>query len=792
MSISPRTLRPSSAFTPKSISGLALWLDASSTGDLYTTDAGPVTAVSSPTEISGCVGWWDASDLSSMRQNSDGTTAVTSLDDPVGYWADKSGGGRHARQATSQRRPAVKLADRNGLAGLNFDGSDDFFQCDSGGAFLAKFAIAVMRRTATPPLYASVFCMRNASSAAGFTNSAQAFFFSQTSGGGYLGYMHGLDRDGGVIRRNGLGLPITNSGLFNIRHALVFDNTTDTHVVGIQGDNTSTSGTQYPLIGSDPFDVTRAFPMRLYELIVYDTVPDLASIARVEAYLAAKWGISGVHAQATATSDPVGYWRDRSGNNRHATQATAGNRPAVSATTQGGRKALAFDTQTKTVISPASVAQYVADATTSPKMFFAWVARPEGSATGICWGSPTHPNAASRVFYASDFGVTGGHIVDFGSVSTARLTGTVGDETNNVGHVYSAFRDGAIMSVRRDGVEIIRKTNASGAYTDTTGTLAINTTAGGSATASWMEFLAVANAPSASRIAQIERYLATKWGITLAPQVSNADAQDWINRVYANGGTVSASTAAAVNQFCVDIEAASIRDRFFRLNLFCGTGLNACLVPLYRGPSIGGAQFGNTTDTNVGPFVTGDYSETGASGGLQGNGSSKYLNTGFNVDQLPGAANCHLSSFITGTQDITSVRTLVGTIFNSVTDRYRLFLRTDSSTPPNYTLQVDLGKSEGVTQLNRTNTSGGLLVGSRTSTTNLSLYANGVSAGTNTNLTAETTGASPFFVFARNGPTEFYNGRMAAYSIGAGMTAAQVTAFNTAMQAFQTALTRNV
>jgi hypothetical protein len=294
--------------------------------------------------------------------------------------------------------------------------------------------------------------------------------------------------------------------------------------------------------------------------------------------------------------------------------------------------------------------------------------------------------------------------------------------------------------------------------------------------------------------AAVRRYLARKYGVTLTviPTVANADAQDWINRVYQNGGTVSSATAAAVNTFCESIASAGIRDRFYRMGIFAGSNLNAALVPLYRGPSLGGTQYGNATDTNNAFVGIGtDYAETGATGGLTGNGTTKYLNTGFNVDQLPGAANCHLSSFITGTQDITSVRTLVGTIFNSVTDRYRLFLRTDSSTPPNYTLQIDLGKSEGASQINRTNTSGGLLVGSRTSTTNLSLYAGGVSAAApNTNPTAETTGASPFFVFARNGPTEYYNGRMAAYSIGAGMTAAQVTAYNTAIQAFQTAMGR--
>jgi hypothetical protein len=285
--------------------------------------------------------------------------------------------------------------------------------------------------------------------------------------------------------------------------------------------------------------------------------------------------------------------------------------------------------------------------------------------------------------------------------------------------------------------------------------------------------------------------LGTKWGITLAPQVSNADAQDWVNRVYANGGTVSASTAAAVNTLCDSLDAASLRDRFYRLNLFCGTGLNAALVPLYRGPSLGGTQYGGATDTNNAFVGVGtDYAETGATGGLTGNGSTKYLNTGFNVDQLPGAANCHLSSFITGTQDIASARTLLGVLFNGVTDRYRLFLQLFGSTAPNYGIQTELGKANSAFANNRTNTNGGLILASRTSTTLLTLYDDAVSIGTSEVNTAETTGASPFFVFARNGPVEYYNGRMAAYSIGAGMTAAQVAAYNTAMQAFQSAMGR--
>jgi hypothetical protein len=120
------------------------------------------------------------------------------------------------------------------------------------------------------------------------------------------------------------------------------------------------------------------------------------------------------------------------------------------------------------------------------------------------------------------------------------------------------------------------------------------------------------------------------------------EAQAWRNAVIANGGTVSGSTLTAVNNFCRSIDAAGIRDRFYRLNLFAGTGLPAALVPLYRGQSLTGTQFGNTTDTNNGPFVSGDYAETGASGGLTSNGTSKHLNTGLKADAL-GQTDRHLS-----------------------------------------------------------------------------------------------------------------------------------------------------
>lgn len=69
-------------------------------------------------------GYWDATDLSTLRQNSDGTGAVTTAGDPVGYVADLSGNGWHQIQATASARPAIAL-DGDGTYFLQPDGVDD-------------------------------------------------------------------------------------------------------------------------------------------------------------------------------------------------------------------------------------------------------------------------------------------------------------------------------------------------------------------------------------------------------------------------------------------------------------------------------------------------------------------------------------------------------------------------------------------------------------------------------------------------------------------------------------------
>ena len=67
--------------------------------------------------------WYDPSDMSTMFQDSAGTTPVTAVGQPVGLIRDKSGRNNHAFQTTTTKRPLYQSA--GGYSYLAFDGIDD-------------------------------------------------------------------------------------------------------------------------------------------------------------------------------------------------------------------------------------------------------------------------------------------------------------------------------------------------------------------------------------------------------------------------------------------------------------------------------------------------------------------------------------------------------------------------------------------------------------------------------------------------------------------------------------------
>jgi hypothetical protein len=266
------------------------------------------------------------------------------------------------------------------------------------------------------------------------------------------------------------------------------------------------------------------------------------------------------------------------------------------------------------------------------------------------------------------------------------------------------------------------------------------------------------------------------------------DAMDWRSRVITNGGTVDGVTMSAVSQFCRRIDAGGLRDRFYRLNLFCGNGLEAALVPLYRAESRTASARGNTTDTNSGPFVSADYNNTGASSGLKGNGTSKFLNTGVNGDTLNGN-NLHLGFGLRLTQTGAASYRSLGGVFNNVLTGYDISVRRNDGN--NNCIFGNVSAS---------NTAGENVQGSALAVGDLvmaypSFYRNGAASGASATAFGNYPSAHAIHIFAlHNAGTSttinYTDARMNWYSIGLTMTTSQVLSFYNAVAAFNTALSR--
>ena len=83
-------------------------------------------AAFSPTDIAGLQLWLKAD--AGLWQDSVGGTPAVADADVVGAWADQSGSGNNATQATTSKKPLLKLAIQNGMPVVRFDGTDDYLQ----------------------------------------------------------------------------------------------------------------------------------------------------------------------------------------------------------------------------------------------------------------------------------------------------------------------------------------------------------------------------------------------------------------------------------------------------------------------------------------------------------------------------------------------------------------------------------------------------------------------------------------------------------------------------------------
>jgi len=234
--------------------------------------------------------WYDPSDLSSLFQDSAGTTPVTAVSQPVGLMKDKSGRGNHASQATTTARPLLQQ-DSGGRYYLQFDGTDDslatgninFTGTDKVGVF------AGLRKLSD----ASIGIVAELSTSSTSSNGAFAIFAPNSNGG-----------SGAFFRSRGTATADADSTGYAAPSTFVLcgqgDIPGDLSILrrnGIEEKRTTTDqGTgkygNYPLYIGARGGSSLPFNGRMYGLVVRGAASTAAQITSVERYLAARSGVT--------------------------------------------------------------------------------------------------------------------------------------------------------------------------------------------------------------------------------------------------------------------------------------------------------------------------------------------------------------------------------------------------------------------------------------------------------------------------------------------------------------------
>lgn len=227
--------------------------------------------------------WYDPSDLSTLFQNSDGTTAV-SVGDPVGYMADKSGNGNHAIQATSTKRPT--LQQDGSLYYLDFGGDDGLATSaiDFTGGDQLTVCAGARKDTDTTMVVGEL------SANVGTNNGA--FRLASLSNTWRYGA-----KGTSIVNVNatpyGAGATSVITGLSDISTPVA-----TIRVDGVQKATSSTSqGTgnlgNYPLnIGARSNASSLFLDGRIYGFVIRDVLSSGSDLTNLEAYMAAKTGVT--------------------------------------------------------------------------------------------------------------------------------------------------------------------------------------------------------------------------------------------------------------------------------------------------------------------------------------------------------------------------------------------------------------------------------------------------------------------------------------------------------------------
>jgi hypothetical protein len=260
------------------------------------------------------------------------------------------------------------------------------------------------------------------------------------------------------------------------------------------------------------------------------------------------------------------------------------------------------------------------------------------------------------------------------------------------------------------------------------------------------------------------------------PRGWRSETLSYADRVAANGGAITQASLVAIDTFVRACQVAGVWEKFIEVGPFAGSDLNAAMVKLVYQPAAGSVLTNSS-------FVSGDYVETGANGGLLSDGT-KFLNTNVLATSLPDTG--HFGFYLR--EDISSGgnKATMGALAGS--DQCWMGAL-------NPALAVDLRYCGIVTANGPAILSKGFYTGVRESTTLLSYYRDATLLGATGTVTGTSKPAQAIHLWGFNSSGSSA-GRIAArgsfYSIGQALSAVEVGALNNAVRTLQQALLRSV
>lgn len=217
--------------------------------------------------------WLDAADASTLTL--DGSNNVES-------WADKSGSGRTAVQATALNRPSLQSLQLNGLNAIRGNGSNQWLEMASFPSLANGYTIYAVSRSGGAVNSAML------SINAGVTNSAM-LIGNDSAAGSYVSQF------GAAVAQ-----PTPTSGV-DFARMVKYDGS---HATGNFRIRLSTrvsdqTGTMTQAVGTPPAGTLQVFRasttysgVNLYEAFIYDRQTTTDEDVIIKNYIAAKWGIT--------------------------------------------------------------------------------------------------------------------------------------------------------------------------------------------------------------------------------------------------------------------------------------------------------------------------------------------------------------------------------------------------------------------------------------------------------------------------------------------------------------------